>query len=244
MSAPFLLDPTNADSPFPPVELALREPNGLLAIGGDLQPERLLNAYRNGIFPWYSEGQPILWWSPDPRSVLFPPELQVGRSLRKTIRQARFTVTLDEAFDQVIQQCAAACRPGQDGTWIVTGMMDAYRTLHALGHAHSVEAWQSGRLVGGLYGVAIGSVFFGESMFAAVSDASKVAFAHFVDTLQQWDYKLIDCQMETAHLNRFGARNIARGEFVQLLRRWCNRPCSPNGWQTSRADTRRAEPNP
>lgn len=244
MSAPFLLNPANAESPFPPVELALREPNGLLAIGGDLQPERLLNAYRNGIFPWFSEGQPILWWSPDPRSVLFPPELRVGRSLRKTIRQARFTITVDQAFDQVTQQCAAACRPGQDGTWIVTDMMDAYSTLHALGHAHSVEAWQSGRLVGGLYGVAIGRVFFGESMFATVSDASKVAFVHFVDTLQQWGYKLIDCQMETAHLNRFGARTIARREFVELLRRWCNSPCSPNGWQTSRADTRRAEPNP
>ena len=236
MSAPFLLDPNNADAPFPPVELALREPNGLLAVGGNLEPERLLNAYQAGVFPWYSEDQPILWWSPDPRSVLFPQRLRISRSLRKTLRQERFVITMDRAFDQVISQCAVAQRPGQDGTWIVNEMVKAYRTLHALGYAHSVEAWQSGSLAGGLYGVAIGRVFFGESMFSSVSDASKAAFVHFVDTLEQWGYKLIDCQLETAHLNRFGAQNIPRLEFVGLLQRWCRQPPAPDSWKAPYAE--------
>lgn len=231
MSAPFLLDPSNADTPFPPVDLALREPNGLLAIGGNLDPQRLLNAYCNGVFPWYSEDQPILWWSPDPRSVLYPEELRVNRSLRKTMRQNRFEITLDQAFDQVITQCALVARPGQSGTWIVEEMMDAYRSLHALGHAHSVEAWQSGRLVGGLYGVAIGCVYFGESMFARVNDASKVAFVRFVQALQQWGIGLIDCQMETAHLNRFGARNIPRHTFVAQLQHLCDIAPQPGSWR-------------
>lgn len=230
MSAPFFLDPNRADSPFPPVELALPEPNGLLAIGGNLEPERLLRAYQEGIFPWYSEGQAILWWSPDPRSVLFPERLRVHRSLRKTLRKELFKVTSDRAFDQVVAYCARTRRPGQDGTWIVDEMMDAYGRLHALGYAHSVEAWREGKLVGGLYGVAIGRVFFGESMFSSVSDASKVAFVHFVEALAGWGYRMIDCQMETAHLNRFGAENIPRGEFVSLLRRWCPMAPATDSW--------------
>lgn len=239
-----MLDPSSADTPFPPVELALTEPNGLLAIGGSLEPERLLNAYRAGIFPWYSDGQPILWWSPDPRSVLFPEHLQVSRSLRKTVRQARFRITLDCAFDQVIDQCARTPRPGQDGTWIVDEMLQAYRRLHRLGHAHSVEAWQDGRLVGGLYGVAVGRVFFGESMFSRVSEASKVAFVHFVGTLATWGYRLIDCQMETAHLNRFGARNLPRGQFVELLQRWCPLAPAPGSWSTPCLESEPAEQRP
>lgn len=233
MSAPFLLDPSRADTPFPPVDLALREPNGLLAIGGNLDPKRLLNAYRNGVFPWYSEDQPILWWSPDPRSVLFPEELRINRSLRKTLRQRRFEITVDQAFDQVIHRCALASRPGQSGTWIVEEMMDAYRALHDLGNAHSAEAWQNGTLVGGLYGVGIGRVFFGESMFSTVSEASKVAFAHLVQALRNWGYQLIDCQMETAHLNRFGARNISRAEFIRLLKSGCNAEPSAHSWRAT-----------
>lgn len=227
MSAPFLLDPTMADAPFPPVELALREPNGLLAIGGSLEPLRLLNAYRAGIFPWYSEGQPILWWSPDPRSVLPPGEVRIARSLRKTVRQGAFRITTDCAFAPVVDACASIVRPGQDGTWIVPQMRQAYLRLHELGWAHSVEAWKGSRLVGGLYGVAIGQVFFGESMFAAERDASKVALVHLAQWLVEWDYALIDCQVETGHLNSLGARNIPRAEFVRLLEHHCSR--SPSG---------------
>ncbi len=215
MTAPYWLDPGMSGMPFPSAQLALREPNGLLAIGGDLEPQRLLNAYRHGIFPWFAEGQPILWWSPEPRSVLFPEQLRVSRSLRKTMRQQRFQLTLDRAFDQVIESCAAAPRPGQNGTWIVDEMVTAYRRLHRLGHAHSVEAWDSGKLVGGLYGVAIGKVFFGESMFSQATDASKAAFVFLVTNLQDWDFELVDCQVETAHLNSLGAHNIARAEFLR-----------------------------
>ncbi len=230
MTAPYWLDPALPETPFPSARLALRDPNGLLAIGGDLKPERLLNAYRNGIFPWFSEGQPILWWSPEPRSVLFPEQLRVSRSLRKTMRQQRFQLSFDRAFDQVIESCAAAPRPGQNGTWIVDDMVTAYMRLHRLGHAHSVEAWESGKLVGGLYGVAIGKVFFGESMFAHATDASKAAFVSLVDNLSHWDFELIDCQVETAHLNSLGARNIPRAEFLKLLQRWCQQPPMAAAW--------------
>ncbi len=215
-SAPYWIDPDNPDIYFPDVELALQEPDGLLAVGGDLQPERLLYAYRNGIFPWYGPDQPILWWSPDPRLVLYPEQLHVSRSLAKTLRQQRFSVTFDQAFEQVIQACAAP-RPGQAGTWITPEMQMAYVEMHRLGHAHSVECWQQGRLVGGLYGLAMGRVFFGESMFAHMTDASKVGFVTLVRQLERWDYRLIDCQVYTGHLERLGARMIPRREFTRLL---------------------------
>lgn len=207
---------TDAGVEFPPVETA--SPEGLLAVGGDLRPERLLAAYGRGIFPWYSEGQPILWWSPDPRAVLLPDELNISRSLRKTLRAGKFRVTLDTRFREVMLACAEP-RPQHPGggTWITPAMVEAYTRLHELGHAHSVEAWQDDALVGGLYGLALGGVFFGESMFARAADASKVAFVHLVHQLQRWGFMLIDCQQYTEHLARFGAREIPRAEFLRRL---------------------------
>jgi leucyl/phenylalanyl-tRNA--protein transferase len=210
----FLLKPGSADLRFPPVHLA--SPEGLLAIGGDLRAERLLEAYRHGIFPWYSEGQPILWWSPDPRMVLFPDRLKVSRSLRKTLRAGRFRVALDTRFRDVMQACAAP-RPGQHGTWITPEMVDAYCRLHELGLAHSVESYLGDELVGGLYGVALGTLFFGESMFARATDASKVALVELVHQLKRWGFTLIDCQVSTAHLARLGAEEIRRHEFLRHL---------------------------
>ena len=201
---------------FPDIESALIEPNGLLAIGGDLSPARLLCAYRRGIFPWYSEGQPILWWSPDPRAVLFPRRLHRSRSLYKVIRQGRFQLTRDRAFEEVMAGCAEP-RPGQEGTWITAGMMDAYAELHRMGFAHSVECWRNGRLAGGIYGVAIGRVFFGESMFSRESNASKVALAEICAL----GFELIDCQIPNPHLDRLGAEMIPRREFAALVERWC-----------------------
>ena len=189
----YRLDPYRSEAPFPDVELAEREPDGLLAVGGDLEPARLINAYHRGIFPWYSKGQPILWWAPDPRTVLFPERLKVSRSLRKTLRKGWFEVSVDQAFADVVEACGAP-RKGEDGTWILPDMMRAYLRLHRGGWAHSVEVWQADRLVGGLYGVALGQVFFGESMFSRVSDASKVALTHLADRLQAWGYRLVDCQ--------------------------------------------------
>lgn len=213
---PYWLDPLNPEAPFPPVELALREPDGLLALGGDLSPQRLLNAYAHSIFPWYSDGQPILWWSPDPRLVLLPENLHIGRSLRKTLRKQPFRLTLDTAFEQVITNCAES-RRDQEGTWITDEMQQAYIHLHSLGFAHSVEAWDDQQLVGGLYGVALGRAFFGESMFTRRADASKLAFVHFVHQLSDWGYQLIDCQVYTEHLARFGAREMPRSEFIDRL---------------------------
>lgn len=201
---------------FPDIDTALIEPNGLLAIGGDLSPARLMHAYRRGIFPWYSDGQPILWWSPDPRAVLFPGCMHVSRSLRKVIRQRRFKVTCNRAFDDVMGGCAEP-RPGQQGTWITGGMKRAYLALHRLGHAHSLECWREGRLAGGIYGVAIGRVFFGESMFSRESNASKVALAE----LCSMGFKLIDCQIPNPHLARMGAEMIPRRQFAELLQAWC-----------------------
>ncbi len=201
---------------FPPVDSALDEPSGLLAVGGDLSPQRLLAAYRQGIFPWYSEGQPILWWSPDPRMVLFPDELHVHRSLQKIIRRGGYEIRVDTVFTRVMQACAEP-RKDQDGTWISPEMIEAYSMLHAMGFAHSVETWVDGELAGGLYGLALGRAFYGESMFARRSDASKIAFVHLVKQLQQWNFGLIDCQMNTAHLARFGAREIPRSEFTTHL---------------------------
>lgn len=217
---------------FPPLESALNEPNGLLAAGGDLSPGRLVAAYRRGIFPWYSEGQPILWWSPDPRMVLYPDELRLGRSLRKTLRKAPFEIRCDSAFAQVMYGCAAP-RRGHDGTWIMPEMIDAYIRLHALGIAHSVEAWRDGELAGGLYGVAIGRAFFGESMFARASDASKIAFVHLVRMLRERGFGLIDCQMRTELLGSFGAREIPRRRFAAQLSELVNYPNPMERWPRS-----------
>jgi leucyl/phenylalanyl-tRNA---protein transferase len=205
------------NDPLPPVERALRRPNGLLAAGGGLGVPRLLEAYSRGCFPWFNEGEPVLWWSPDPRMVLMPGELHVSRSLLKRIRHGGFSVRADTAFRDVMEACAAP-RPGQSGTWITDDMIDAYGTLHDAGYAHSIETWIDGELAGGLYGVAIGRAFFGESMFARVSDASKLAFVHLVSQLQQWEFGIIDCQMNTAHLAAFGAREIPRVAFLELVR--------------------------
>jgi leucyl/phenylalanyl-tRNA---protein transferase len=216
--------------PFPPVEVALSDPNGLLAAGADLSVRRLLEAYCQGIFPWYSEGDPLLWWSPDPRMVLFLDELRVTRSLRRVIRSKRFTVTLDRAFLDVMAGCAAL-REGQDGTWITPAIVAAYAELAALGYAHSVEAWVDGELAGGLYGVAIGRMFFGESMFARYSDASKVALAHLVRQLQRWNFELIDCQMRGGHLASLGAREVPRREFNSRISRLVSQPPIPGPWR-------------
>ncbi len=225
-----LLDSRDARQPFPPVDQALEEPNGLLAVGGDLSPPRLLQAYRQGIFPWYNPGEPILWWSPDPRLVLFPEKLKVSRSLRKRLRRDEFRFTLDQAFEEVIDACAAP-RGEERGTWITPEMREAYVRLHRLGHAHSAETWHDGELVGGLYGVAIGRVFYGESMFHRRSDASKVAFVRLVENLRRWNYALIDCQVHTGHLVRFGAEEIPRRQFVELLDRWCRETVAPDAWR-------------
>lgn len=200
---------------FPPAEHA--EPNGLIGYGGDLQPERLILGYKRGIFPWYSEGQPILWFSPDPRYVLDLKAFRVQRSLKKVIKQELFTIKIDTAFNQVIDNCSEISRPKQFGTWITEDMRDSYKKLHQMGHAHSFEAWQGEQLVGGLYGVVFGSIFAGESMFAHVSNASKVAFVWAVKQMEAWGVELIDCQVYTEHLERFGARNISRTEYLKRM---------------------------
>ena len=199
---------------FPPLELALPDPPGLLAAGGDLSPERVLAAYRHGIFPWYSPGDPILWWSPDPRMVLRPSDLKISRSLARTLRNAVYEVRLDSAFSTVIAACATLPRQGQRGTWITGEMQQAYTRLHELGHAHSVETWINGSLAGGLYGIAIGRAFFGESMFSRVRDASKISLAHLCVHLRAHNFGIIDCQMKTPHLTSLGARLIPRSDFV------------------------------
>jgi len=216
--------------PFPPLEQALDEPNGLLAAGGDLSPARLLDAYRQGIFPWYSEGEPILWWSPDPRMVLVPGELKVSRSLGKTLRKGGFEVRADTAFREVMAACAAP-RRGQRGTWITDEMLGAYLRLHQLGHAHSVETWIGGELAGGLYGVALGRAFFGESMFSRATDASKIALVHLVRQLQGWHFGIIDCQMATPLLASLGAREIPRREFSNRLKELVNYPRPMGAWR-------------
>ena len=216
-----VLDHYRNDDPFPPVSQALDEPDGLLAIGGDLSPELLLTAYQRGIFPWFSDDQPILWWSPDPRAVLFPSQLHVSRSLRKTLRRGIFSCTLNRCFARVISACSDA-RPGQDGTWITPEMTDAYIDLAARGAAHSVEVWKDQVLVGGLYGVAIGRVFFGESMFSRRPEASKVALVELSRLLLSCGYRLIDCQLDSPHLASMGAELMERSEFVTVLQRWCS----------------------
>ena len=200
---------------FPPPDYA--DPSGLLAVGGDLSKERLLEAYRLGIFPWYSDDQPILWWSPDPRLVLDLKDFTISRSLRKTLKKAIFQVTFDHAFEQVIQACAVVPRAAQNGTWITEEMRAAYINLHGLGYAHSVESWLGGELVGGLYGVSLGKAFFGESMFHLKTDASKVALATLVEKLKSWDFHFIDSQMTTEHMIRLGAREMPRRIFLKRL---------------------------
>ncbi len=215
MATPILL--AINDIEFPNPELALSDPNGLLAFGGDLSPERLINAYQHGIFPWFNPGNPICWWSPDPRAVLFFDDLKISQSLAKTIRQNRFTITTDQAFDQVISACAAT-RKNAPGTWITDEMIIAYNNLHALGHAHSIEAWQDDKLVGGLYGVSVGSVFCGESMFSRLRDASKVVIVHLVRHLQALHYQLLDCQIQNPHLASLGVTEIPRTTYLKLLK--------------------------
>ncbi|MDR2239958.1 MAG: leucyl/phenylalanyl-tRNA--protein transferase [Zoogloeaceae bacterium] len=224
-------------APFPPAAEALRYPNGLLCAGGDLSPGRLLAAYRNGIFPWFSAGEPILWWSPDPRMVLFPEELKISRSLARTLRRGGYTVRLDTAFAEVIHACSLP-RPGQDGTWITPSMQKAYLRLHQLGHAHCVETWIDGALAGGLYGVAIGRAFYGESMFTRLADASKIALAHLARYLERRGFAVIDCQMKTAHLASFGAREIRRDELAQGLAIWtCEGEAEARRWPPEDAAT-------
>jgi leucyl/phenylalanyl-tRNA---protein transferase len=219
------------DSPqaFPPVERALSEPDGLLAAGGDLSPPRLLEAYRRGIFPWYSRGQPILWWCPDPRAVLIPQQIKVSRSLAKTIRNRGFETRIDQSFREVLRYCGSTeLRPG--GTWLSPEMRAAYLRLHKLGYAHSIETWLNDRLVGGLYGIAIGNVFFGESMFSLERDASKVALKRLCDELVTRGYQIIDCQMATPHLMSLGAQLIPRLEFIELLSAHVGEDLTPRAW--------------
>jgi len=217
---------------FPPVEQALKDPEGLVAAGGDLSPERLLAAYRRGIFPWYSRGQPILWWSPDPRTVLIPTELKVSRSLTKSIRNAGLTVKFDTAFTEVIAACGDR-KHRSEGTWIVPEMRTAYCRLHDLGLAHSVEVWRGSELVGGLYGVALGRIFYGESMFSRVTDASKVALKHLCDELIRREFVLIDCQMATPHLMSLGAKLIPRKDFIDTVASHAKPPDPVGIWQFS-----------
>lgn len=213
---------------FPPPDYA--DPSGLLAVGGDLSKERLLEAYRLGIFPWYSDDQPILWWSPDPRLVLDLKDFGISRSLRKTLKKGVFQVTFDHAFEQVIQACAVVPRAAQNGTWITEEMQEAYINLHGLGYAHSVESWFDGKLAGGLYGVSLGKAFFGESMFHLKTDASKVALATLVEKLKSWDFHFIDSQMTTEHMVRLGAKELPRRIFLKRLQSALRHPTRRGRW--------------
>ena len=209
------LDPQNYN--FPPITSALTEPNGLLAAGGDLHPKRLIQAYRLGIFPWYEESQPILWWSPSPRAVLFPAEIHISRSLKKRLRQGIYRVTCDTVFTDVVQACANVVRKGPQGTWITNPMLEAYTELYTMGVAHSIEVWRGDELVGGLYGIAIGRIFFGESMFSRCTDSSKVALVSLAKQLQTWGFALIDCQISNPHLLSLGAVEISKEQFHTIL---------------------------
>ena len=215
---------------FPDPRTALTEPPGLLAAGGDLSRNRLLAAYSKGIFPWYEKGQPILWWCPDPRAVLFPTELKISRSLKRSLRQGRFLASIDKEFSTVVESCAR--RNTAEGTWITSEMSRAYLDLHELGYAHSVEVWHDGQIVGGLYGVAIGKIFFGESMFSLVSDASKVGLVHLRHRLEQDGFGLIDCQVPSPHLISLGSRNISRDEFLTAVETLTNDILMPATWNS------------
>jgi leucyl/phenylalanyl-tRNA--protein transferase len=234
----FSLDDTDPDSPFPPATMAETDPDGLLAVGGDLSVKRLLNAYRSGIFPWFSQHQPILWWSPDPRTLLFPENMHVSRSLAKTLRRGLFRVTFDTAFAEVIEACATIPRNDQDGTWITPRMIEAYKALHREGHAHSVEVWRGTELVGGLYGVAVGAAFYGESMFSRATDASKIALVKLVDKLAAAGFAFIDCQVVTGHLLRLGAETVERAAFLALNRQAVCKSVKI-GWKESEASETR-----
>jgi len=226
----FRLSANPSDLRFPPADVST--PEGLLAVGGDLRPERLLEAYRHGIFPWYDDDQPILWWSPDPRTVLFPDKLHISRSLKRSLRPGLFNVTLDRSFRDVMQHCAGPRPQYPDGgTWITAEMLDAYTLLHKQGYAHSVETWQDGKLVGGLYGVALGGAFFAESMFTRVPDASKVALVSLVRQLQTWEFRIIDCQQASPHVMRFGAEEIPRRNFLDHLAAALALPNRQGRWQ-------------
>jgi len=225
-----LLNSNNPQEPFPPVKTALTEPNGLLAVGGCLSATRLINAYQQGIFPWFNPDEPILWWSPNPRLILTPAKIKISRSLAKTIRQQRFQLSVDRAFPEVIEACSAT-RHDANGTWITNEMKHAYTRLHQQGIAHSAEAWKNGELVGGLYGVAIGQVFFGESMFYRQTDASKVVFAQLVKQLHLWNYQLIDCQVHSHHLVSLGAYEISRDDFLKKLTNYYLNPPSSSAWK-------------
>ena len=224
-----LLNPDNPNELFPPLKTALIDPNGLLAAGGCLSATRLINAYKQGVFPWFNPGEPILWWSPDPRLILTPLALKISRSLAKTIRQQRFKLTIDKAFVEVIDACAMV-REYTQGTWISEEMKQAYTQLHHQGVAHSVEAWLDDELVGGLYGVAIGQVFFGESMFHTQRDASKVVFTQLVQKLHSWGYQLIDCQVHSNHLASLGAYEISREHFMKNLNTYCYKSPMSTAW--------------
>jgi leucyl/phenylalanyl-tRNA--protein transferase len=220
----------DSDDPFPPVDFALRDPNGLLAAGADLSPARLIDAYAHGIFPWFNDDDPVLWWSPDPRMVLPVHEVRISRSLRRTIRSGRFHVCTDTAFAAVVAGCAAP-RRDQNGTWITGDMAVAYQRLFDMGYAHSMETWAGDELVGGLYGVALGRMFFGESMFSWRSDASKVALVLLARQLARWDFAIIDCQMSTDHLASLGAREIARTSFLRQVRELVRQPPVGSPWR-------------
>lgn len=225
-----VLDPLQPRQAFPALDRALAEPNGLIAVGGCLSPQRILNAYRGGIFPWFNPGEPILWWSPDPRLVLYPEQLKISRSLNKTLRKQPFEIRYDCAFAQVMQACADP-RANQSGTWITNDMHHAYKRLYQQGIAHSFETWLEDELVGGLYGLAIGQVFFGESMFHRKTDASKVAFVHMVQQLTDWGYRLIDCQVSSDHLLTLGAEEIPRQKFISMLQQLCSLQPHTSAWQ-------------
>lgn len=224
------LDPRNPDQPFPPVEQAMVEPNGLLAIGGDLSPSRMIRAYAQGIFPWYNPDEPILWWCPDPRTVIRPGQMHVSRSLRRAIRRADYAVTMNQDFDQVIRRCAAP-RSGQKGTWLGPEMRHAYRELHDAGFCQSIEIWRFGRLIGGLYGISLGRSFFGESMFSHATNGSKLALYYLSEQLAAWQFDLIDCQISSQHLLSLGAEELPRPQFQQILNTSVRRPGRAGPWQ-------------
>jgi len=225
-----LLDSDRADQAFPSISTALTDPDGLLAVGGCLSTQRIINAYRQGIFPWYSDEDPILWWSPNPRLVVFPDQLHVSKSLQKTQRRQTFQLSFDTAFADVIQACSMP-RAQDSGTWLLPEMQAAYIRLYEEGHAHSIEAWFQGKLVGGLYGIAIGQVFFGESMFHTKTDASKIAFVTLVQQLTEWGYQLIDCQVHTDHLASLGAEEMPRSDFAILLRKFLQNKPHATAWK-------------
>jgi leucyl/phenylalanyl-tRNA--protein transferase len=224
------LDPRNPRQPFPPPHLAMRDPNGLLAIGGDLSPTRLLNAYAQGIFPWYNPDEPILWWCPDPRAVLLPSQFHVSRSLARRLRKHDYAVTLNRAFAAVLEACSAPRARGR-GTWLGAEMKQAYQDLHERGHAHSIEVWRRGELAGGLYGVSIGRAFYGESMFSRVDDGSKIALHYLCRQLHRWEFELMDCQISSPHLVTLGANELPRERFLALLRAAVARPALAGRWR-------------